>query len=100
MVIKWSDISKNNLQDFVKYSKIDKPTKYVENLVNSLSILENYPESGKFLFYNNNIAVRQLIYKMHRIIYRIKDNEIHIGAVLQTSKDLESSLKFVNRFFN
>lgn len=100
MVIKWSNFSKSNLQDFVEYSKMEKPTKYIENLVNSLSILENHPESGKFLFYNNNIAVRQLIYKMHRIIYCIKDNEIHIGAVLDTSKDLESSLKFVNRFFN
>ncbi|MBO5348921.1 MAG: type II toxin-antitoxin system RelE/ParE family toxin [Clostridia bacterium] len=100
MVIKWSDFSKSNMQDFVKYSKMETPIKYIENLVLSVSSLENYPEAGKVLFYTNNIAVRQLIYKMHRIIYRIKDNEIHIGAVLHTSKDLESSLKFANRFFN
>ena len=67
MVIKWSDFSKNNMQDFVKYSKMETTTKYIEKLVLSVSILENYPEAGKVLFYTNNIAVRQLIYKMHRI---------------------------------
>ena len=56
MVIKWSDFSKNNMQDFVKYSKMENLTKYIENLVLSVSILENYPEAGKVLFYTNNIV--------------------------------------------
>lgn len=100
MGIKWSDFAKENLYDFVRCSKMESPVEYVENLVQSVSILEDYPEAGKVLYYANKIATRQLIYEMHRIIYRVKDNEIHIGAVLHTSKDLESSLKFVNRFFN
>ena len=100
MGIKWSDFAKENLYDFVRCSKMESPVEYVENLVQSVSILEDYPEAGKVLYYANKIATRQLIHEMHRIIYRVKDNEIHIGAVLHTSKDLESSLKFVNRFFN
>lgn len=99
MVIKWSDFAKDNMQDFIKNSKISSPKEYIENLILNVSLLENYPEAGKILFYYNKIVTRQLIYKKHRIIYRIKDNEIHIGSVLHTSQDLESSLKFVNKFF-
>ena len=100
MGIKWSDFAKENLHDFVKYSKMESPIEYVEKLVWSVSILKDYPEAGNVLYCTNKIATRQLIYEMHRIIYCVKDNEIYIGAVLHTSKDLESSLRFVNRFFN
>lgn len=100
MVIKWSDFAKSNLEDFVRYSKLEEPKEYVNALVNSISKLKEFPESGKVLFCIRKIETRQLIYKMHRVIYRICDNEVHIGAVIHSSKDLESTLKFVNRYFN
>lgn len=31
MGIKWSDFAKENLHDFVKYSKMESPIEYVEN---------------------------------------------------------------------
>ena len=100
MGIIWSDFAKENLQDFVKYSKMKSPIEYVEELVKSVSILEKFPKVGKTLFYANKIEVRQLIYEKHRILYRIKKNQVQIGAVLHTAKDFESSLRFANRFFN
>ena len=99
MVIKWSDFAKDNLKDFVEYSKKKSPIEYVENLVSSVYLLIDNPEAGKALFEMDNIKVRQLIYEKHRILYRISGNEIHIGAVLHVSQNLENNLKFARRFF-
>lgn len=100
MVIKWSEFAKKNLRDFVKYSTLLSPTSYVRELVSIISILQNQPKSGKILFCKDDIETRQIIYKMHKIIYRIKDNEIHIGAVLHIKYNLDNSIKFINKFFN
>lgn len=99
MVIKWSDFAKNNLQDFIKNSKMSEPVNYVENLVESVKLLEDNPEAGKILFYDKKIAVRQLIHDQHRILYRISKDEIHIGSVINTAQNLEQSLKYINKFF-
>ena len=72
MVIIWSDFAKSNLQDFIKYSKLSSPTIYANELVNAVSILEDNSRAGRKLSLNNNVdEIRQLIYKVHRIIYRI-----------------------------
>lgn len=98
MVIKWSNFAKSNLHDFIQNSKLYSPNIYVKNLVNSVSILKDNPKAGKILFIYNEMEFRQLIYKMHRVIYRISDNEIHIGAVLHTARNLETSLRFIKKF--
>jgi len=99
MVIKWSEFAIANLQDFLKYSNLYDPKVYVKGLVHSIYLLEQQPKMGKVLFEVNNVQTRQLIHKMHRIIYRIVENQIHIGAVLHVSQDLESSIRFVETFF-
>lgn len=99
MVIKWSDFAKSNLKDFIENSKMSEPVKYVESLVESADILKDNPEAGKILFYDKKKEVRQLIHNQHRILYRISENEIHIGSVLNTAQDLENSLKYLNKFF-
>ena len=98
MVIKWSDFAKRNLYDFIQNSKLYSPNIYVKNLVYYASILKDNPKAGKILFTYNEIEFRQLVYKMHRIIYCIYDEEIHIGAVLHTARDLETSLRFIKKF--
>ena len=99
MVIKWSNFAQENLKDFAGHSKLSSPTSYVKELVKSVYILEDFPQAGKLRFYYQETEVRQLVHKMHRIIYRISNNEIIIGAVLHNSQDLDTSLKFMNRFF-
>ena len=99
MVIKWSHFAKNNLQDFIKFSKLSSPKKYVNNLVDSIQLLIDNPRAGKIIFYTNNNETRQLIHKAHRIIYQIRNGPILIVAVLHTSHDLENSLKFIKKFF-
>ena len=98
MVIKWSDFAISNLQDFVEYSKLSSPKSYAENLTNNVYTLENNPRAGKKLYYDGDEEIRQLVFKMHRIIYRIFNDEIHVLMVLNSNQDLQTTLKFIDKF--
>ena len=88
------------MQDFTKHSKLTSPKIYVKNLVNNAYLLEQHPRAGKIIYTDNSIETRQLIYKKHRIIYRIRSEEIHIGAIIHTAQDLQTTLKYIKRFFS
>ena len=47
MVIIWSDFAKNNVQDFIRFSKLSSPKLYIEELVKTVYILEDNPRAGK-----------------------------------------------------
>ena len=100
MVIKWSDFAKINLQNFIRSSKLSSPNSSIEELVNTVYILEDNPRAGKELHIDKNKEIRQLIYKMHRIIYIVLDNEIEILTVLHTNQDLQTTIKFLEKHFN
>ena len=99
MVIKWSDFAKSNLKDFIKYSKLSSPNDYADKLVMSVYILEDNPRAGKDISENFDEEIRQLVYGMHRIIYRIYNNEIHILMVLHANQDLQSAIKYIEKYF-
>lgn len=93
MVIQWSNFAKTNLKDFIHYSKISNPNIYVQKLIFNVSILEDNPKAGKVITHKNTVEIRQLVYKMHRILYHIYEDEIHIDAVLHSHFNLNNYLK-------
>lgn len=99
MVIKWSYFARDNLKDFIKNSKMSSPYKYAELLVEYVNGLVENNYLGKILCNINSKEVRQLIYKKHRILYYVFNDEIYIIAVLNTAQDLEGSLKFIKMYF-
>ncbi len=99
MVIIWSDFAKRNLQNYIKFSKLSSPNTYIEELVNTVHILEDNPRAGKELNFDKNREIRQLIYKMHRIIYLVIDKEIYILTVLHANQDLQTTINSIKRFF-
>lgn len=102
MVI-WTDNAILNITDFIDNSKSDENTakEYMEKLIDYTEILETMPRIGKEM---DNIRtkyeLRQMIYKNHRIIYHIKEDEIVIIAILHTRLDLDSAIKRLKRNFN
>ncbi len=100
MGIKWTPLAINHLHEFIKISKAEKENKqkYLENLINFTNCIIDNNEIGKALFTYNNITFRQLLYKQHRIIYYINDNQIYIVSVIHTSQNLEKAIKIVEKF--
>ena len=100
MVI-WTDNALSHITEFIDEAKEDTEEtakSYMRRLVDYVDILETMPELGKNMEYIiSNYEIRQLIYKKHRIIYHIKENDIVILSVLHTRLDLGKVLKNLKR---
>lgn len=96
MVI-WTDNAISHITEFIDEARIDteKNVKnYINKLVDYTDTLEKMPKIGKKINYDiSNYEIRQIIYKKHKIIYNIKDEDIVILAVIHTILDLNKALK-------
>ena len=100
MVI-WTDNALSHITEFIDEAKEDTEEtakSYMRRLVDYVDILETMPELGKNMEYIiSNYEIRQLIYKKHRIVYHIKENDIVILSILHTRLDLGKALKNLKR---
>ena len=72
----------NDIGDYIAKDSIRYAELTVQELFESVDILENYPLSGKIVPEFNNETIRQLIRGNYRIIYRIiNDSKIDILTV-------------------
>lgn len=96
MVI-WTDNAISHITEFIDEAREDTnevAKSYMNKLVDYVDILETMPEIGKKIEYIiSNYSVRQMIYKSHRIIYSIKENDAVILAVLHTKLDINKALR-------
>ena len=101
MVIKWTPLAIEQLQNFVEISKAETHNvkKYITSLVDYSNSLLSNNELGKVMFTLNNVKFRQLLYKKHRIIYYIKKDEIQIVSVIHTSQNLERAIAMLEKFY-
>ena len=101
MVIKWTPLAIEQLQNFVEISKAEPHNvkKYITSLVDFSNSLLTNNELGKVMFVLNNIKFRQLLYKKHRIIYYIRKYEIQIVSVIHTSQNLERAIAILEKIY-
>jgi|GEM_PF-2344070 len=96
MVI-WTDNAISHITEFIDSAREDTEeiTKsYMNKLVDYTDILETMQELGKKIeFAISDYEIRQMIYKKHRVIYHVKDNDIVVLAVLHTRLDFDKALK-------
>ena len=97
----WTENAISNITEFINDARTDTEDtakKYMNKLVDYVDTLENMNKIGKNLnCMISNYKLRQLIYKSHRIIYTIKENDVVILAVLHTKLDIEKALKRLKR---
>ena len=98
MVIIWSNFAKNNLRDFATSTYMQHPKDYIKSLVNYVSILSEQNYLGNKLYSINNVEIRQLLYKKHRILYSINNNAVQILAVVHVIQDLTTTINYIKRF--
>ena len=101
MVIKWTPLAIEQLQNFIKISKAEEYTikDYISSLIEFTNQLLWSNEMGKVMFKLNNVSFRQLLYKKHRIIYYIKKDEIQIVSVVHTSQSLDKAITILERYY-
>lgn len=100
MVI-WTDTAVSHITDFIDDARQDTENTakaYMKKLVDYTDILSTMPELGKKMKHIIlNYELRQVIYKKHRIIYYIKENNAIIIAILHTKLDIDKALKRIKR---
>ena len=102
MVI-WTDKAILHITEIFNEAKVDSQTNiknYINKLVDYTETLDDMPKIGKIIkyFFDNTYEIRQLIYKKHRIIYNIKDNNVVILSVISTKLDLDKALKRLQKY--
>ena len=93
MVINWSEFAIENLRDFIKITKIYNIAEYTNELFEYTDNLINNNFLGKYILTSNSYEIRQLVFKNHKILYYVCDNEIRILALIHSSKDYGLILK-------
>lgn len=96
MVI-WTDKAKKHITDFIDNARNGTENiakNYIFKLVEYTYMLDKIKCLGTQLdkkYYLSNI--RQLIYKSHRIIYIIENDQIYVLAVISTKIDFKNYIK-------
>lgn len=93
MVINWSEFAIENLRDFIKITKIYNIAEYTNELFEYTNNLIDNNSLGKYILTFNSYEIRQLVFKKHKILYYIYENEIRILALIHSSQDYGSILK-------
>lgn len=93
----WTERAKKHITDFIDNARLDTKNvakKYMLKLINYANILDDMNYLGSQLHNEPYLdSVRQLIYKSHRIIYTIENNQVYIIAVISTKMDFKNYIK-------
>lgn len=101
MVIKWTPLAIEQLKNVKETSKAKSNNikDYITSLINFTSNLLLNNELGKVMFKLNDVRFRQLLYRKHRIIYYIKEEEIQIVSIIHTSQNLERAISILEKYY-
>lgn len=94
----WSEIARNDLREIIRYISNDNRDiafEVLENIRNKASKLSSFPERCRIvpeLKKYKILTYREVIYKVWRIIYKIEQKSVYIGAVFDARRNLEDIL--------
>jgi plasmid stabilization system protein ParE len=86
MRIKWSNealIRLFEIEDFISLDSSERAEKFVDQIIEHAETLSDKPLRGRTVPEISNPDIRELIFKKHRIVYRIKGNSLYILTVFE-----------------
>ena len=98
MVVIWSTSAIGDLKEFKEYTQQSNSNAYILELISYVDTLIDNPRLGKIYSYINEIIIRQLIYREHKIYYYIEDDKIHILAIVHHRQDMKTRINYIKRF--
>lgn len=95
MNLVWTKNAKKDLTEYIRESKLFNVSQYINDLIDYIDTLKTTPRLGRVLFKENNKEIRQLIYKMHRILYYIDENDIFILIITHTHRNTNKMITYL-----
>ncbi len=87
MRVTWSRQAGENLidiEDFIARDSRERAVRFVDALMdNAVVLLTENPRSGRVVPETGNPAIRELIYRGYRVVYRIKGDDLEILTVFE-----------------
>ena len=99
----WTEPAKKDVMEFINNAKFDTQNtvkQYFFKMSNYLEVLNDMPYLGKKLhLLHDDIHIRQIIFKSHKIIYLISETDIYILAVLHSKMDTNTIISKIINFY-
>ena len=89
MTIRWSERARRQVRAIVRYIARDRPQtseQFLEGLLERVTLLATFPDQGPVWEESGRPDVRSIIYESHRILYRVRKDEIAILSVRHTGR--------------
>lgn len=100
-MVVWTDNAISQITEFIDASKDNTEEiakAYMGKLIDYVDTLNTMPCLGKKMDYKVfEYELNQLIYREHRIIYHIKENDVVILAIIHIKVDLDKASRKLKR---
>jgi toxin ParE1/3/4 len=80
----WSLLAENDLRDLVTYIRAANPLaaeSFAASLIEQIELLADFPELGRMVPERNDPAIREMIYRRYRIIYRFPREKTKVEII-------------------
>ena len=84
MRIIWSPRAKKRVREYGEYiaqDNIEAAEKWMAEIIEKVERIVDFPEQGRVVPENRRANVREILYKSHRIIYRIASKNILVLTI-------------------
>lgn len=92
MIVRWSERARSQVAEIFGYIARDRPgaaERLLESFLERTELLAEFPEQGSVWGGENRPDLRSIVHENHRIVYRVKPDEIAILSVRHTRQGAE-----------
>ncbi len=89
MIVHWTDLAVENLADIHEYVSRTSPgyaTSIIDRLIRRSEQIGTFPQSGRIVPEFTNPQLREVFEEPYRIVYRVKEGQIDVLAVVHGSR--------------
>lgn len=92
MIIRWSQRARSQVAEIFDYIARDRPgaaERILESFLERTELLAEFPEQGEVWGGHSRPDLRSIVHENHRIVYRVRVDEIAILSVRHARRDAE-----------
>jgi plasmid stabilization system protein ParE len=94
VIVRWSDRARSQVAEIFDYIARDRPDaaeRLLEGFLERTELLAVFPEQGPVWGGENRPDLRSVVHENHRIVYRVRPDEVAILSVRHTRQEPEAN---------
>lgn len=94
MIVRWSERAWNQVSEIFEYIARDRPgvaERILESFLERTELLGEFPDQGSVWGGERRPDLRSIVHENHRIVYRVRGDEVAILSVRHTRQEAEES---------